>query len=295
MKVVQSPDALSITDGIVCIGNFDGVHLGHQMLLSHMQERCEAQSRPGVIISFFPPARVLFQNSHYLSDEAEKLALFAPFRPDAVVMIPFTKEYAKTDKRVFLEQLERLAPHMIIVGEDFRFGHKRSGTLNDLSHIPDLLEVFSMKKLQNDTISSSRIREALKAGDVAQARAFLGHDYSASGVVLKGEQRGRLIGFPTANIDVAPQKALPIGVFAVTVKTNEGIFYGMANVGPRPSFPEAPPSLEVHLFDFNADLYGQCVTVNFKHFIRHQVKFSGLDALMAQLKTDKQTALSLLS
>ena len=295
--VVETPDALSLSDTVLCIGNFDGVHLGHQMLLRHMQVLSQGTSpedargkRPGVVISFFPTSKMVFGNGVYLTSLEEKVRLFAPFEPAAVVVIPFSADYARTDKQVFLDQLARLTPHTIIVGEDFRFGHKREGTLNDLSHITEKLEVFGMKKLEGEAIKSSRIRALLQEGNVDEANRLLGYAYLATGAVVEGDKRGRTIGFPTANIALPPNKVLPVGVFAVTAETGGGTFGGMANVGPRPSFPDAPPSLEVHLFDFSGDLYGQRVTVSFKHLLRGQKKFAGLEALKAQLSDDRARA-----
>ena len=294
MNVVPNPDELNLQGTIISIGNFDGVHLGHQMLLSHMQMLSGELDAPSVVLTFFPPSRVLFQNGKFLSSEAEKVDLLASFEPSAVVMVPFTREYTQTPKEVFIAQLERLSPKVIIVGEDFRFGFKREGTLNDLSHVSERLEVFNLKHAGDAPISSSRIRELLKQGDVEAVKPLLGRSYAAAGEIIEGERRGRTIGFPTANLDTDPAKALPLGVFAVTVDTPQGRYEGMANVGPRPSFPEEPPSLEVHLFDFSADLYGETLTIHFEHFLRAQRKFSGLDEVKAQLAEDERGARAVL-
>lgn len=295
VRVVSSPDQLSLSNVVISIGNFDGVHIGHQMLLSHMQQLSDALDCESVVITFFPPAKLFFSGGQYLTDEQEKVELLSAFAPTAIVMVPFNHGYASTPKTHFLEQLTRLKPHTIIVGEDFRFGFRREGTLNDLSHLPERLEVFGMKRLNGKVVSSSRVRSHLSEGHMAEVNALLGHIYRATGTVTQGAQRGRSIGFPTANVVVSPQKALPVGVFAVMVRTLTGEWQGMANVGPRPSFEDRPPSLEVHLFDFAGDLYDQDVTVFFHHFIRGQRKFGSLDELKAQLDTDKRKALELLN
>ncbi len=255
-----------------------------------MQESAQESGRSSVVVTFQPPAKVLFQGTKYLSSEAEKLLLLETFAPDAVVVIPFDFEYAKTDKQMFLDALGGLEPHHIIVGEDFRFGHQRSGTLNDLSHVAARLEVIRLQKRNGEPIKSSQIRTLLDEGDVVGARDLLGYSYLAQGTVVEGEKRGRTIGFPTANVDLPEQKALPIGVFAAWAETPQGRFGAMANVGPRPSFPEALPSLEVNLFDFDGDLYGETVTVSFEKRLRGQIKFEGLEPLKARLGDDRRRA-----
>lgn len=287
-------DLQPLSRGVISIGNFDGVHLGHRMLLQHMQDTAMQQGLSSLIISFQPPSKSVFQGVPFLSSADEKLRLLQAFAPDAVVMIPFSHDYAKTDKQVFIDNLQALQPQHIIVGEDFRFGHRRSGTLNDLSAITGHLEVFGLKKLGDTAIKSSHIRQLLQQGDVAAAQRFLGYSYSAGGQVIRGQQRGRQLGFPTANLDIPSGKALPLGVFAVWVTAAAGRFAAMANVGPRPSFPEEPPALEVHLLDFEGDLYGQVLEVEFQHFLRGQQRFAGLDALRAQLSADSLQARQLL-
>ena len=290
MKVVSTPDDLDLRGCALCIGNFDGVHLGHQLLLRRLQEVAAETGAPGVIVTFFPPAKVLFRGKPYLSSAAEKLYLLRAFNPDAVVMTPFSLAYAQTPKEHFLGELARLRPKHMIVGEDFRFGHGRTGGLDDLQHVTERLEVFSLERLEEEPIKSSHIRELLQTGRVEEARRFLGYSYLVFGKVVQGDRRGRTIGFPTANLELPPEKALPLGVFAVTAETSGGRFTGMANVGPRPSYPDAPPALEVHLFDFDGDLYGQTLRVSFEYFLRAQKKFGGLDALTAQLTEDKARA-----
>ena len=260
------------------------------MLLEEMREVSQRQGVPSIVVTFFPPAKVVFGKGSYLTSREEKIHLFKAFEPDAVVMTDFTLEYAQTPEEVFLDELRHVSPSHIIVGEDFRFGYKRSGGLDDLQHVTERLQVFGLKKLDDDPIKSSRIRELLQAGKVEEAKRFLGYSYLAIGEVVEGEKRGRSIGFPTANIKLPPEKALPLGVFAVKVETPRGTFGGMANVGPRPSFPEEPPSLEVYLFDFDANLYGETLTVSFEYFLRSQVKFSGLEEVKAQLAKDEEEA-----
>jgi riboflavin kinase/FMN adenylyltransferase len=290
MIVVDGPDALDLPGAVVSIGNFDGVHWGHRQLLGRMHELAAAEGRPSLVVTFFPPSKVVFGDQPYLCTAQEKLELLSPFEPTAVAVIPFSLEYARTDKSVFLGQLAALAPGAIIVGEDFRFGHKRQGTLNDLSLVTAKLEVFGLERLDDEVVKSSAIRELLAVGDVAHAARLLGGPYLAIGKVGRGEQRGRTIGFPTANLLVAARKAMPQGVFSVVVEVEGESFGGMANSGPRPSFPDAAPACEVHLFGFDRDLYDRELRVRFIDRIRGQQRFASLDELRARLAEDATVA-----
>ncbi len=288
--MVASPEDAAVKGAVVSIGNFDGVHLGHRMLLHRMREVADAHGRPALVVTFFPPAKVVFGRATFLNSAEEKLALLRAFRPDVVAMVPFSREYARTDKARFADQLRALAPHTIIVGEDFRFGHDRAGGLNDLSPIPERLEAFGLKTLDGEVVKSSHIRDHLAAGRIERANALLGAPYPARGGVVRGDARGATIGFPTANVRTDERKALPVGVYAVRVHAPQGTFDGMANVGPRPSFPDEVPSLEVHLFDFDGDLYGAEITTHFHALLRAQRRFEGLEDLRTQLASDAEAA-----
>ncbi len=295
-RVVTSPEQLGLCGVVLAIGNFDGMHRGHRTLLNRMQELAEELGLPGVVISFFPTSRMVFRNSGYLNSASEKVALLSSYGPEAVVLIPFSREYARTDKSEFLGQLGALSPAAIIVGEDFRFGADRAGTLNDLSLVTGKLEVFGLVSDDGRPISSSRLRELIEAGAVEDAADLLGDAYLAAGEVVRGDQRGRTIGWPTANVMVGEGKVLPVGVFAVRVTLPDGSTAGgMANVGSRPSFEGTPPSLEVHVFDFEGDLYGKEVTVRFIRRLRGQVRFASLDELRQQLALDAAGAREALS
>lgn len=293
--VVGAVAELDVRNAIVAIGNFDGVHRGHRALLERMRAWAAEEDRAAAVVTFFPPAKVLFRGISYLSSREEKLDLLAPFGPDAVAMIHFDREYARTDKSAFLAELAVLQPRAVVVGEDFRFGNRRAGGLDDLQHVPERLEVFGLRQDGETAISSSRIREHLLAGEIEAANRLLGEPYPALGEVVHGDHRGQSIGFPTANLDLPPAKALPLGVFAVQVDTPQGSFGGMANVGPRPSFPSGAPRLEAHLFDFSGDLYGACVTVRFLRRLRAQRRFADLDELTAQLQSDREAAIAALA
>ncbi len=295
MRVVAGVDELPVRGAVLSIGNFDGVHLGHRMLLTRMRELADRDGRPAAVITFFPPAKVVFGSATFLNSAEEKLELLSGFAPSAVAMVPFSREYAQTDKSAFAGQLRALAPYAIIVGEDFRFGHDRKGGLNDLYPLAERLEPYGLKTVDDEVVKSSGIRVHLGAGRIERANALLGAPYPVRGRVVPGEARGAGIGFATANVETPERKALPVGVYAVTVDTELGSYGGMANVGPRPSFPEAPPALEVHLFDFAGDLYGRTITTRFHAHLRDQTRFAGLEQLQAQLSRDEVAARAVLA
>lgn len=275
---------------VVSIGIFDGVHVGHQTLLREQQRIAAERNAPAAIVTFFPPARTFFTGAKYLSNADEKIAALTMFEPASIAVVDFTQEYTETPKEAFLRELESIAPQAIIVGPDFRFGHERAGELDDLRTVCDELIVQPLVKTGSEVVKSTGIRDALATGDIRTANEYLGRPYSATGRVVEGERRGRTIGFPTANFDLPTLKALPLGVFVVRSSIAGELVYGIANVGPRPTFPDGVPSLEVHYLDFSGDVYGDEITVEFLHFLRSQRRFTGLDSLTAQLEHDKLTA-----
>lgn len=292
MRVVEAltdPAARAAVGAVVGIGNFDGVHLGHRALLERMRALADAHGRPAVVVTFFPPAKVLFGGASYLSSREEKLALLEAFAPDVVVVVPFDHAFAGTDASEFVARLAALEPTAFVVGRDFRFGEGRRGSVADLAAVAPIEDV-GVVTVDGERVASTWVRELLASGDVERAARLLGAPYPVTGRVAMGDQRGRTIGFPTANLSLDPAKALPLGVFAVTVATDAGTFGGMANVGPRPSFPDDPPSLEVHLFGFDGDLYDRTITVRFHRKLRDQRRFASLDELKAQLAADERAA-----
>lgn len=275
---------------VLALGNFDGVHLGHRALLALAAARARPLGAPLVVVSFFPPAKVLFGDARFLASEAEKHALLAEAGADEVAIVPFTRAFAATPPAAFVAELAALTPRMIVVGEDFRFGKGRTGGLDLLRGAADHLEVVPLELVGDEVVKSSAVRAALAAGDVARAAHLLGAPYRVHGPVVEGDRRGRTIGFPTLNVATDERKALPIGVFAVRVETPLGRFDGMANVGPRPTFPDGAPALEAHLFDVDVDLYGRDVTVHLLARLRAPRRFDGIDALRAQLARDAAAA-----
>ena len=281
---------------VVALGTFDGVHEGHRALVAHAIGVAAAAGRPWVPIAFFPPPKTLFAGHPFLSDEQEKHALLveagiaAGAAPAEVVVIPFDADFASTPAEAFVDALAALAPTALVVGEDFRFGRGRSGSTHDLARA-GRLEVLPLVAIGAEVVKSSAIRDALDAGEVERAAALLGAPYRVSGTVVTGDRRGRTIGVPTANLDVDPRKALPVGVFAVLVDLPDGSRRGgMANLGPRPSFAGSAARLEAHVFDWDGDLYGAEITVHVVARLRGQERFADLGALRAQLSADAAAA-----
>ena len=290
MKTYISPAQRPDTETVVAVGSFDGVHLGHQALLARLKERSRHHRVPSVVYTFDPPTRVFTQGVEFLSTLPEKLELLARYGIDEVIAVPFNREFASRPKEAFLDDLRLLRPRALVVGEDFHFGKDRAGGLSDLKDVCADVVALPMHSLSGEDIKSTSVREMLKVGDVEGASRFLGRHYDAQGVVVKGDQLGRTIGYPTANIRVPEGKALPLGVFAAKTFIDGASHPGMANVGFRPTVNGRELRFEVNLFDFSGDLYGKEVQVKFWHFLRGEQRFGGLDELKAQLAHDEQNA-----
>ncbi|ALW88200.1 riboflavin biosynthesis protein RibF [Deinococcus actinosclerus] len=290
MKTYVSPGQRPDTATVVAVGSFDGVHLGHQALIAQLKAKAREHRVPSVVYTFDPPTRVLTQGVEFLSTLPEKLDLLARYGVDETIAAAFTPEFASRPKEAFLDDLRLLRPRAIVVGEDFHFGRGRAGRAADLREVAPEVVVVPIHGLSGEDIKSTRVREYLKSGDVDGARRLLGRHYDAQGVVVQGDQLGRTIGWPTANIRVPDGKALPLGVFAVVAVGDHGRWHGMANVGFRPTVNGQDRRFEVHLFDFSGDLYGQELQVKFFTHLRGEQKFSGLDELKAQIARDAQAA-----
>lgn len=290
MKTFVSTSQRPDTETVVAIGSFDGVHLGHQALIAQLKAEARLHRVPSVVYTFDPPTRVLMQGVEYLSTLPEKLELLARYGVDETIAVPFTPEFAARPKDDFLNDLRALRPRAIVVGEDFYFGKGRAGGPEDLKAVAPEVMTLPMHQLGGDDIKSTRIRALLQSGNVEETRRLLGRPYNAQGVVVRGDQLGRQLGYPTANIRVPQGKALPLGVFAVTAQGDHGVWHGMANVGFRPTVNGTERRFEVNLLDFSGDLYGQELQIRFHRKLRSEQKFSGLDELKAQLARDAQAA-----
>ena len=291
MKTYVSPGQRPDTETVIAIGSFDGVHLGHQALLAQLKAKAREYRVPSVVYTFDPPTRVLTQGVEFLSTLPEKLDLLRLYGIDETIAVPFTAEFAARPKDAFLDDLRVMRPRAVVVGEDFHFGKARAGSVADLRGVVGDVVSLPMHQLGGDDIKSTRSRALLRDGDVEGAARLLGRPYDAQGVVVRGDQLGRTIGWPTANLRVPEGKLLPLGVFAVLVMDDkERRWPGMANIGMRPTVGGTERRFEVNLFDFEGDLYGEELQVRFISRLRGEQKFSGLNELQAQLGRDAAAA-----
>jgi riboflavin kinase/FMN adenylyltransferase len=281
---------------VATIGNFDGVHLGHQAVLGQLAEKAALMGLPSVVITFEPQPREVFSHGATpprLTRFREKMQALRRFSVDRVLCIRFNGRFAALSADDFIQRLllDGLDVRYLVVGDDFRFGHQRQGTFAQLEAAGERFgfQVAKMHTFHVDgvRISSTLIRQALEDGDLQTAEKLLGRPYRMSGRVARGDARGRTIGFPTANIHLH-RKASPIqGVYAVEVfgLENEPL-QGVANVGTRPTVDGTRTLLEIHILDFNENVYRRYVQVDFLHKIRSEQKFESLDALKAQINQD---------
>ncbi|MDJ1179015.1 bifunctional riboflavin kinase/FAD synthetase [Roseofilum sp. BLCC_M91] len=292
----------------IALGNFDGVHRGHQQVIQPIAGfQSLGHDLYSSVVTFFPhPQEVLTgQKKLLLTPPEEKAAYLHQMGIDQLVIVPFNQQIARLSPQEFVSQIlvESLQAKMISVGEDFRFGHRRSGTVEDLkaiaAHWGIKAIVTPLENCQEGRISSSQIRLALSEGDLLQAKRLLGRPYQLQGKVIKGQQLGRTLGFPTANLELPEQKFLPrFGVYSVRVSnplwTETQPVMGVMNLGNRPTVDGVKQTIEVHLFNWSGDLYDQVLCVELESFIRPEQKFASLDALKAQIKADCETALSVM-
>jgi len=289
MLLINDPSDAPAGPKVVAIGSFDGLHLGHQHLIRSAQAEARSRHIPLLVYTFDPPSKVFMKGEGFLTDLTEKLEVLRGLGVEIALIVPFNEAFSRRSKDDFLNDLLTLEAQHLYVGEDFRFGQGRSGGLEDLNAVAPT-HILPLLELNGGAVKSSRIRDLLRKGEVDEARLLLGRAYLARGIVQEGDKLGRRLGFPTANIEVAHLKILPMGVFAVWVQTPQGRFAGMANVGYRPTVSGQTLRFEVHLFGFVGDLYGQELSVEFLTKLRGEMKFDSLQGLQAQLAKDAEAA-----
>lgn len=286
---------------VLTIGNFDGVHHGHQMLLSHLAAKSKELRVPSLLMTFEPQPREYFRGASVparLTRFREKMVLLQRTALDRVLCLPFNEQLAALPAEAVIDEVIRagLGARYVVVGDDFHFGRGATGNYAMLKQAGDThgFGVSHMGTLtfEHDRVSSTRIRQVLAAGDFGLANRLLGHPYFIMGRVVYGRQLGRQLGVPTANIRLQRYRAALEGVYAVTVlcRGDDREYQGVANIGVRPTVDGREPLLEVHLFDFDGDLYGRLLSVTFRSFLREERTFDGLPALEAQISRDMDEA-----
>lgn len=283
--------------GVLTIGNFDGVHLGHQRLISRVVEKAQALKIPSVAITFEPHPYEFFAQGQVtvprLSKFREKFVALSECGVDNVMILPFNQEVAKISASNFIKEIlfASLHPKHIIIGDDFRFGHNRTGDVSLMRTMGNELgftvEAMDTVRVDGERVSSTRVRHALHEGDHTLVNKLLGHPYFMLGRIMRGDQRGRQWGFPTANIFLHRKQTPVLGVYSVKMYGIAPVgLSGVANVGIRPTVGGTRSLLEVHLFDFNQDIYGKHVRVEFCQKLRDEMQFSSVDLLKAQIAKD---------
>jgi riboflavin kinase / FMN adenylyltransferase len=290
-----------LTGGVVAIGNFDGVHRGHTILLRTAMAVARERGLAALALTFEPHPRTIFKPESpvfRLTPLPAKARLLTAVGLDGLVVIPFDRTFSTLTADAFVEEIlvDRLQIDGVVVGRDFHFGKGRGGSAATLAaHSRNFgfsaTVVDPVVGDSGETISSSSIRDALAAGDVAMANDLLGHRWFVVGEVVAGDRRGRELGFPTANIRLPADCRLRHGVYAVTMRRADGtLLRGVASYGRRPTFDNGPPLLEVFAFDFSGDLYGETVIVVFLDWIRSEEKFASVDALVEAMRQDVASA-----
>ncbi|AWM33162.1 bifunctional riboflavin kinase/FAD synthetase [Hymenobacter nivis] len=308
MLVIRDPaDFPRLQNAVVTSGTFDGVHRGHQRILARLREAADAAGGPAVVITYWPHPRLVLgpPPSHpellelqLLNTLDERIARLAAFGVDYLLIVPFTREFAQWTSEEYIQRLllDTVGARHLVIGYDHRFGKNREGGFDYLSqHAARYgFDVEEIPRADIDAVgvSSTRIRAALRGHDVATATRYLGYEYPVTGRVVTGQQLGRTIGYPTANLHVAePLKLVPAqGIYAVWATTAAGTRHrGMLSIGVRPTVGAGlAQTIEVNLLDFSGDLYGQLLTLEFVAWLRGEEKYNGLDALKAQLALDAE-------
>lgn len=289
---------------VVTVGTFDGVHIGHQTILQRVAQLAKEEDAGSVLLTFFPhPRLVLFPDDNdllQLSTLEEKIDLIELSGIDHLIIHPFTVPFSRTTALEYVRDMlvKGIGVHKLVIGYDHHFGRNREGSLEQLKLMAPTyhfdVEEIPAQEINDVNVSSTKIRTALLSGDVTLANRYLGYAYSITGLVVQGNAMGRSIGYPTANVQpINPNKLIPgNGVYAVSASVGLQNFRGMANIGHRPTVVRAQRerTIEVHLFDFNGDLYGQSMSITFAQRIRDEIKFSNVEALRQQLQKDAEQA-----
>ncbi len=313
MKIYNHIDEFeAIPNACVTIGTFDGVHIGHQKIISRLQEVATQHGGETVILTFFPHPRMILhpddQNIKLISTLNEKAEKLAEHGIDHLIITPFTRDFSNLSPEEYIREIlvNKIGIKQIVIGYDHRFGKDRKGGLEELQHFSAdftyMVEEIPEQDINDVAVSSTKIRNAILSGDVETANDFLGYPFQLRGKVIKGDQIGRTLGFPTANLFIEESyKLIPSdGIYAVRLDIMNGNepaeqVAGMAYIGDRPTINGMSRNIEVNIFDFNKDIYGRMIRMQFLKYLRGDQKFNSLDELKEQLKRDEKAARTFLS
>lgn len=309
VKVYRNLDHFQARNPVVTTGTFDGVHQGHLAVISRLKQFARDYNGETVIFTFYPHPRLVTSpnetNLRLLTTMEEKIRLFEGLGIDHLIIYHFTREFSQLSYAEFVKKIlvDQIKTHCLVIGYDHKFGKNREGGFEYLqkcaqNHNFKVVKLDALS-LGNSNVSSTKIRLALEEGNIKEGNRYLGYQYTVHGKVVEGQRLGRKIGFPTANIEASdPYKLIPgYGVYAVKIKLKNKNLKGMLNIGTRPTFNQNADnrSIEVHIFDFDDNIYNTEITLIFVDKIREEQKFSGVDTLVEQLNNDKATALQILS
>tara|TARA_B100001093_G_scaffold519726_1_gene610094 strand:- start:4272 stop:5198 length:927 start_codon:yes stop_codon:yes gene_type:complete len=305
MRVFKNLEELpEFKNTVITIGTFDGVHKGHQKILKRIIDIAKSRNGESILITFYPHPRFVLQPGNkdlkLLNTLDEKISLLENFGLDNLVVAPFSKGFSQMPALTYIKDflVENFQPNTIVIGYDHHFGFNRSGDIDLLKEYQKVfqfqVEQISKETIEDIAISSTKIRKALLAGDIETSTHLLGHPYQLSGYVIKGEQIGRTLGFPTANIQLTVNyKLIPkTGVFAVMIHIQGENYKGMLNIGFRPTVEGNSKTIEVNIFDFNKNIYGEEISITLVKRLRDEKKFKNLEALKEQITSDKKEALA---
>ena len=310
MNIIQDLETIKepFKSAVITIGNFDGVHIGHQALFHEVLEVADAMDGTAIAMTFEPhPIRVITKDGHppLITLLEQKTELIEKAGIDVLICIPFTMDFAAVSARTFVEDIlvKRIGMKAIVVGQDYTFGNQREGNVDLLKRYADELgfkvivaDWIQSSTVDNNRISSTAIRRLVKNGQIVKAGKMLGRNYQIRGTVAHGRDRGgKLLGIPTANINLQDELCPKVGVYAVIVRYNGKRYPGVANIGYSPTFDDHVFTVEAHILDFKKDIYGQKIMVNFVERLRDEKKFSGISELVEQIDMDIAKARGILA
>ena len=300
MKTIYGIENFRASEGsIVTIGTFDGVHLGHKQILKQLIHTSQQSKLKSVLLTFFPHPRMVLQpdiSMHLIQTIEEREIALRKTGLDYLVIHPFSEKFSRLSADDYVKEIlvEKLNVQKVVVGYDHRFGRNRTASLEDMYNYADIYDFevieIDVKKIKSTAVSSTKIRKAIEEGDIELANSYLGDPFTLEGVVVHGDKRGRELSYPTANIKLQNKyKIIPKqGVYLIQSEHDNQVVYGMMNIGTKPTFDTTSPSIEVHFFDWNSDLYDQTLQVKLLKWIREEQKFDSVEELQAQIHADER-------